>query len=601
MLGGPLSLFMKLATLGAVLALLQSPFSPAGPQGVGPGIEGVVVRAGTGEPLANAHVTLIRVVSSATAAPAASDASTANDGETVSDRNGRFAFRSVAAGSYRIAAVRNGYARQEYGQRIFGGPGRTLTIAPGQGVETITIGMTPAGTVTGVVRDLSGEAIAGLEVQLLRQVYNASGQRTFVTAGTDRTDDRGEYRVFWVTPGRYQLVVSPSAAARAVASFGAQVSTVSTNEVLENRFPPTYFPGTIDATQASPIDVRPGEELNGIDVSVSRQALYRIRGKVIDPRTGQPPRTASVTIVPRGSAAPPVALFGSASPYNPSDGSFELRDVAPGAYWVRATVTAASADSILTANAAGRSLADIFSESIMADRRVVQVAADVTGSDVDGLMITVAAGASIRGRLRVEGQTLAALGNLDRLQVTLRPATTGTSSNRHRPVSADGVFRLDNVSPGEYFATVQPLPEGYYVKEARLDQLDALQQPLVISGPVSGTLDVVLSRAAGRIDGTVTDSRGQGVPGVQAVLVPTPRLRWRVDLFRTATTDGTGRFSLSGIPPGDYSLFAWEALQSFAYFDDDVLRQSETAATSVRIVESSTATVQVTLIPAPLP
>jgi len=587
---------MKFATLGAVLALLQSPFSPTG-QDARPAIEGVVVRAGTGESLANAQVTLIRAVASATAARGASDDETSNTAQTITDRNGRFAFKSIAPGSYRIIAARNGYARQEYGQRVFGGPGRVVTIAAGHSVETITIGLTPAGTVSGAVRDLSGEAITGLQVQLLRQVYNASGQRTFVTAGTDQTDDRGEYRVFWVTPGRYLLVVSPSAAARAVASVGAQ----SVNEVQENRFPPTFFPGTIDVAQASPIDVRPGEELNGIDVSVSRQALYRIRGKVIDPRTGQPPRTASVTIVPRGSAAPPVALFGSASPYNPSDGSFELRDVAPGAYWVRATVTAASADSILTANAAGRSLADIFTESVNADRRVVQVAADVAGSDVDGLMITVAAGASIRGRLRVEGQALAALGNLDRLQVTLRPATTGTSSNRHRPVSADGVFRLDNVSPGEYFATVQPLPEGYYVKEARLDQLDALQQPLVISGPVSGTLDVVLSRAAGRIDGTVTDSRGQGVPGVQAVLVPTPRLRWRFDLFRTATTDGTGRFSLSGIPPGDYSLFAWEALQSFAYFDDDVLRQSETAATSVRIVESSTATVQVTLIPAPLP
>ena len=588
---------MKFATLGAVLALLQSPFSPTG-QDARPAVEGVVVRAGTGEPLANAQVTLIRAVASATAARGASDDGTSNTAQTSTDRNGRFAFKSIAPGSYRIIAARNGYARQEYGQRVFGGPGRVVTIAAGHSVETITIGLTPAGTVSGTVRDLSGDAITGLQVQLLRQVYNASGQRTFVTAGTDRTDDRGEYRVFWVTPGRYHLVVSASAAARAVATPGVEATG---NEVAENRFPPTYFPGTIDLAQASPIDVRPGEELNAIDVSVSRQALFRISGKVIDPRTGQPPRSASVTIVPRGSAAPPVALFGSASPYNPSDGSFELRDVAPGAYWVRATVTAASADSILTANAAGRSLADIFTESVNADRRVVQVAADVSGSDVDGLIITVAASAPIRGRLRVEGQPLAALGNLDRLQVTLRPATTGTSSNRHRPVSADGVFRLDNVSPGEYFATVQPLPEGYYVKEARLDQLDALQQPLVISGPVSGTLDVVLSRAAGRIEGTVTDSRGQGVAGVQAVLVPTPRLRWRFDLFRTATTDGTGRFSLSGIPPGDYSLFAWEALQSFAYFDDDVLRQSETAATSVRIVESSTATVQVTIIPAPLP
>jgi hypothetical protein len=72
-------------------------------------------------------------------------------------------------------------------------------------------------------------------------------------------------------------------------------------------------------------------------------------------------------------------------------------------------------------------------------------------------------------------------------------------------------------------------------------------------------------------------------------------------LFRTSTTDGNGRFSLSGIPPGDYSLFAWEALQSFAYFDDDVLRQYEGAGTSVRIAESSAATVQVTIIPAPIP
>ena len=399
--------------------------------------------------------------------------------------------------------------------------------------------------------------------------------------------------MFWVTPGRYYLVVHPSGSSRAIPSTPG-----SPNEIPENRFPPTYYPGTIDLSQASLIEVRPGEELNGTDVSVSRQDLFRVRGRVMDPTTGQPPRTASVTLVPRGSAATPVALFGSASPYNPADGTFELRDVAPGTYWVRATVTAASADSYSRPAPAGRTLADIFTESVMADRRVAQVAADVAGSDADGLVITVGAGASIRGRLRVEGQTLAAVGNLGSLQVTLRPAVTGTMSNRHRPVNADGAFRLDNVSPGEYFTTVQPLPPGYYVKAARLEQMDALEQPLVISGPVSGPLDVLLSRAAGRVDGTVVDDRGQGVAGVQAVLVPAHRMRWRFDLFRTATTDSTGRFSLIGIPPGDYSLFSWEALESFAYFDEEVLRQSEAAGTSVRIAESSTAHVQVAIIPA---
>ena len=586
---------MTFGTLGAVLALLQSPFSPAGPLDARPAVEGVVVRAGTNEPLPNVQVTLIRAATRATAAQD-SGGPPSNTAQTVTDRNGRFAFKNVEPGSYRIAAARNGYARQEYGQRVFGGPGRVLSVAAGRG-ETVTITLVPAGTVTGVVRDSSGEAIAGLQVQLLRHVYSASGQRTFVTAGSDRTDDRGEYRVFWVTPGRYYVIVHPTAAARALASVA---SSASPNEIVESRFPPTYYPGTIDVSQASLIDVRPGEELSGIDVSVSREDLFRVRGRVVDPRTGRPPRTASVTIAPRDRPATPVAV-GSASLYNPADGTFELRDVAPGAYWVRATVTAASADSVLTANAAGRTVADVFTESVMADRRVAQVAADVAGTDVDGLVITVGAGAAIRGRLRIEGQTLAALGNLDRLQVTLRPVTTGTPSNRHGTMTADGVFRLENVAPGDYVTTVQPLPPGYYVKAARLDQVDALEQPLTISGPVSGTLDVLLSRAAGRVDGVVVDSRGEGVAGVQAVLVPAPRMRWRRDLFRTATTDPNGRFSVTGIPPGDYSLFSWEALASFAYFDEDVLAQSQAAATSVRVAESSTSTVQLTIISAALP
>jgi carboxypeptidase family protein len=591
MLGGPLSPSMIFATLGALLALLQSPFSPARPQNAAPAIEGVVLRAGTSEPLPNVQVTLIRTNARAPAPQNVLADAVSNTTQTLTNREGRFVFMNVEPGSYRIAAARNGYARQEYGQRVFGGPGRTLTVAAST-VETVTISLTPAGTVTGVVRDLSGEAIAGLQVQLLRPTYNSSGQRTFATAGSDRTDDRGEYRMFWVTPGRYYLLVSPSAFARTVAIPG---TSVSPNEIIDDRFPPTYYPGTMEVSQASPIDVRPGEELSGIDVSVSRQALFRVRGRVVDARTGQPPRTASVTVVSRALTATPAALFGSASPYNPADGAFELRDVAPGAYWVRATVTAASADSVLTASAAGRTLADIFTESVNADRRVAQIAADVAGSDVDGLVITVGAGASIRGRLRVEGQTLAALGNLDRLQVTLRPTTTGTTSNRHRAMTADGAFSLDNVPPNDYFTSVQPLPPGYYVKSARLDQVDALEQPLTISGSVSGTLDVLVSRAGGRIDGTVLDDRGQGVP------VPTPRMRWRHDLFRTATTDNTGRFSLAGIPPGDYTLFSWEALESFAYFDEDVLSRFGTAGTSVKVTESTTTSAQITIIPAALP
>ena len=174
---------MKFATLGALLALLQLPFSPARRQDAGPAIEGVVVRAGTGEPLANAQVTLTRADASLTAAQARSRGSTSNSAQTVTDRSGRFSFNNIQPGSYRIAAARNGYAKQEYGQRVFGGLGRVLTVASADARERITISLTPAGTVTGVVRDSSGEPLVGLQVRLLRHVDGvASGQRTFITS-----------------------------------------------------------------------------------------------------------------------------------------------------------------------------------------------------------------------------------------------------------------------------------------------------------------------------------------------------------------------------------------------------------------------------------
>jgi hypothetical protein len=62
--------------------------------------------------------------------------------------------------------------------------------------------------------------------------------------------------------------------------------------------------------------------------------------------------------------------------------------------------------------------------------------------------------------------------------------------------------------------------------------------------------------------------------------------------------DKDGQFSLSGIPPGNYQLFAWEAIEPFAYFDPDFLKKSETQAKPIRIEEGARDTVQLRIIPA---
>jgi protocatechuate 3,4-dioxygenase beta subunit len=166
------------------------------------------------------------------------------------------------------------------------------------------------------------------------------------------------------------------------------------------------------------------------------------------------------------------------------------------------------------------------------------------------------------------------------------------------PVAADGTFKLDNVPPGEYRVTIPSMPD-YYVKQISFDRNDALNSPFVVpeASTQTGALEIVLSSKVGQIEGVVTDERGQAVTGIQAVLVPDSN-RDRTDLFKAITTDQTGRFVMKGIPPGDYKLYAWDALENYGYFDPDLLKRSEPLGKGIRVNESDNRIVDLKMIPA---
>ena len=46
------------------------------------------------------------------------------------DPNGKFVIKDLASGEYRIAIAANGYARQDYGQRVFPGSKRERSAQP---------------------------------------------------------------------------------------------------------------------------------------------------------------------------------------------------------------------------------------------------------------------------------------------------------------------------------------------------------------------------------------------------------------------------------------------------------------------------------------
>ena len=143
---------------------------------------------------------------------------------------------------------------------------------------------------------------------------------------------------------------------------------------------------------------------------------------------------------------------------------------------------------------------------------------------------------------------------------------------------------------GRFRVTLDSVPADYYVKEIRFDKNDILNTPLQFAGPVPEPMEVILSAAAGQIAGSV------GSPNAQVVLIPDTN-RTRIDLFRTATTDASGRFTLRGITPGDYKIYAWEAIEPYAYFDPDFVQRAQSSGRAVRVTESDRLTIDLKLIP----
>jgi hypothetical protein len=61
-------------------------------------------------------------------------------------------------------------------------------------------------------------------------------------------------------------------------------------------------------------------------------------------------------------------------------------------------------------------------------------------------------------------------------------------------------------------------------------------------------------------------------------------------------TDSTGKFTIRGVPPGDYKLFAWNSIEQFSWFDPEVLRTDESKGKPVHVLESANQTIELRAI-----
>jgi hypothetical protein len=129
-----------------------------------------------------------------------------------------------------------------------------------------------------------------------------------------------------------------------------------------------------------------------------------------------------------------------------------------------------------------------------------------------------------------------------------------------------------------------------------MGDVDALEAGLDTSQGAAGTLEITISGNGGQIEGTAADSKQKPASGAVVALVPDDPRRERLMLFKTTVTDTTGHFSITGVAPGEYKLFAWEQIEEGAYQDPEFLKPYENQGQAVTIREGSRETAQLKVI-----
>lgn len=520
-------------------------------------IAGSVVNAKTNQPVRRVNLTLRPFGVTGTVSAGSGPVPPAAPYAATTDAEGKFRIENVDPGSYRMSAERQGFVRQEYGARPNSIMGTTVTVAPAQELKDLNFKLVPHAVITGRVLDEEGEPLAHVQIQVMAQRFFRT-KRQMMPVGGAQTNDNGEFRVADLAPGKYWI----SATYRARAMMFGDAPARNTADKPEEEYVATYFPGSIDQASARPLDVQAGQEMPGIDIRIQKTRVYRIRGKVTG--TPQPVRNVRLVLLPRDQAGL-MGFFGGVGAMVKEDGTFEIGGVPPGSYYVAAFPMQGP-------------------QSVSG-----KVAVDVSRENVQNVTLTLGSGMTLNGSIRIDGdaqqpeQAQTKKTSLGAVRVQLSVIEGLPFGNSGGTVKDDSSFIIENVGPDRYRILVLNLPEGAWLKSIRAGDQEVLDTGLDLSSGVSGAVQITLGFGSGQISGKVQDAKQQPAQGSMVTLLPNPMKEDRNDLYRITSTDQNGQFTLQGVPPGEYRLYAWEDIEPGIYMDPEFLKPHESKAQKITI------------------
>jgi len=439
----------------------------------------------------------------------------------VTDDEGRFRLSGVPVGNYDVQAQSAVLIPAPAEPGSFP---QSVAVGEASVIEGIEIQLVRGAVITGKVTGADGKPVVGRAL-LLR----SADKKPFHVARSlvsGRTDDRGVYRFYGVSPGSYLVGIGTSG--------DRPFYDNSDSDAV-------FYPNVTTAAEAKPVQVAEGEEKTDIDIALgARPRGIEVSGQVVDDETGMPMTGVAVfygtmTTTPQGTQQMTSMQYGS-----PSDrtGRFYFSGISPGHYsaFVRGTF----------GGPGGYSDPVVF---------------DVSDSNVTNLVVRVRAGATVKGMVVLnDPNDRAAASALGTLLVYLNPIGNATPMGLAGQVNGDGSFQVKGVPPGRVRISITSReggPPSYSV--LRVEEDASAVNDATISISADGSVEpiaIVVAYGSGSISGTVRLTNGGSPAGLKLRLVA----KWlgaqtENGMQRTAAQiDARGNFFLERLVPGSYEI-----------------------------------------------
>jgi len=448
-------------------------------------------------------------------------------GRTTSDEEGNYQLKGLPGGTLRILPVAKSLAV---------GPdaktrqvGQSVNVAEGEAITKVDFSLVRGAVVTGRITDAEGNPIIGEGVSLVRKDAPADPNAMYVGGLRNRTDDRGIYRIYGLSPGSYKVSVGVAAGTPGMAMTGRG----------GNQYTKTFYPGVQDETKAVILELNEGAEVSNIDITPGTMAGgFAVSGRVVDADSGEPMPGVYIAYSPIKDGDLQVGGMNFTGNQSDPVGKFRLENVKPGRY----------AAYTMGAGQQGTTYSDPASF-------------EMAESDVSGIEIKVHRGATINGSAVIENNyDPAVAATLKSLVLFAYVAAKGVSAPSYArgSINSDGTFQLTGLGPGKAKINAQGFPappKGLSLVRTELDGMDQPDGIELSSGAQVKGVRLVFVYGSGVIRGEVRLEGGILAEGTSLRLVLRSPAGDSRKFNRYVEMDSRNHFIIDSLPPGNYELY----------------------------------------------